>query len=283
MCNSSDNNEKLFDTLIKQFNSENVPINFESLIKLRDLADERTISIYENILQKHLKTTNIYGYAAAQGLYNIGNKKCLQILDKYLLSENYYSTRGIKYTFHWKMDKNKRNAFIKDYHLKNSSNDLVIDLKVDKIEKNIMKFQISIKNVSNNDLKLNFSDLYLGDLLQIESNDGDFLNKSQYVDYEFVNKVEVLKPNTTKQYTFTGEVKKKINTNFFDMFSNMEQLKESEYLLVFNDIFHILKKYKEYNVYAIYEYPKIFADNSKEKNLWYGRVVSNAVKIQINY
>lgn len=280
--NSDLNLEKLIKS--KSYNWEK---DFSTFLKLRDIADARAIPIFEKLLNKHIGTGNIYAFAAAQGLFYIGNEESYKILDKYLFSDMYDTGMGIRYVFHWDMKESLRNAFISRYHLKNTKKDIIVQLNAKSVitnNKQLINFIITIKNVSPKSIYMYNPKHYIGKMLLLYSEDrGVFANKQLTVDYDFddLNPFIEIQPNESVEYKVTAKPVRLSS----DMCKVFRVNSKNNMVLDCGDIFHTIGIQGKYKVYAIYSISKRFAKyprNNIKNEIWSGTIISEPININIS-
>lgn len=151
---------------------------FHDILKLRDVGDAAAVPVLEKILAAHAGSTRIHGFAAAQALFCIGTPEAHAILSKHLLSSRYMATLGIDYAFQWEMDDAKRDRFIEQYHLKNLSDDLTLELSSDTHQDTDtmqIKFSLTCRNKSDKSFRIKDTIVFCGRMLYFRSDDGRFI------------------------------------------------------------------------------------------------------------
>ena len=125
---------------------------FMDILKLREVADPKSVPVIEKILVENLPTTRILGFAAAQALFTIGTPEAHQILQRHLLAEDAHTKLAIGYTSHWQMKEPLRSQFIQRYLLKNLSKSLVVEVEriaVPNSPKGQLDLAVNLRNASD--------------------------------------------------------------------------------------------------------------------------------------
>jgi hypothetical protein len=242
---------------------------FFDILKLRDIGDARGVPVLETIIAAHANSTRIHGYAAAQALFCIDRPEAHKVLSKYLLSSSYRAKLGINYTFHWEMDKSKRNSFIERYHLKNLSKDLSLKLNAethpDKGGQRI-DFTLTIRNTSDKPFRIIDRKAYLGELLYFRDESGHFARTFETVDYDMSMPTWLeLAPEGYHKFSITVYV------------SGDDELKYYT-----NDVAYDISKIGRFEIYAMLEAPpltKAQRETLEFDNPWVGRAVSKPTEI----
>lgn len=159
---------------------------FYDILKLRETRDPNAVPVLQQILDAHVDSTRIHGFAAAQALFAIGTPEAHAILSKYLLSTKYAVDSGINYTYHWEMPEPERSRFIEHYHLKNLSEDLQVTLeRRDPTKPGTTKhvFVMILKNISNGPFRVRKERVYIGRHLVFRSEDGRYARSAETVMY----------------------------------------------------------------------------------------------------
>jgi len=260
---------------------------FHALLKLREVGNERAIPALEKIVRKHHGTGNIFGYGAAQALFCIGTEKAHQILRKYVLSDKYEAALGIRYTFYWKMEPAKRDAFIEQYHLKSTSRELAIELAAKSSSgagTQRIDFSVALRNVSQKPLRLYKPGVYLGDLLVLRSAAGHFTTRLKHVEYQYrigKESFPVLAPGKELSFSIVGRPR------WMDLrhWKRHGVAQPRALVLECRDMFHLLGKPGKFTVYAMYSVGRRMVEGQGKRlglgPVWSGRVVSKPVEIEI--
>ena len=250
---------------------------FKALLELRDRPDPMAVSVLGKILADHVGSTRIHRFAAAQALFCINTREAHDILTKYLLTDEYPVDMGIAYTFHWNMVPEKRDAFIKRYHLQATKEDLNVSVEVlsgkDRGEWS-NEFVIKITNASDRTLRVNRPRFYLGMMLLLEDADGHFIGRMKTVRYKMPPVTEedylILTPGQHLELRLKGKLEPKA---------------PGQWLLDCKDVGHSVGKPGKFKVYVVYA---IMPDSAKLQTnqygpppVWSGRIVSNPVEIEI--
>ena len=250
---------------------------FKALLELRDRPDPKAVNALEKVLADHVGSTRIHRFAAAQALFCIDTKEAHDILSKYLLTDEYPVDMGIKYTFHWDMAPAKRDAFIKRYHLQATRKDLNVSVDVLSVEDKgpwSGEFVITIKNTSDQPLRVNKPQFYLGMMLLLEDADGHFIRRMETVRYK-------MPPVTEKDYPMLApgqhlglRLKGKLEPNA-----------SGQWVLDCKDVEHFIGKPGKFRVYLVYAITpgsaKLQTDQYDPPPVWSGRIVSEPVEIKI--
>lgn len=272
-----------FDRLLALASSEENKEGFEAILELRDIADERAVPVLSAVLEKHVGTNLIHGFAAAQALFCIGTEEAHEVLRKHLFSDVYSARLGILYALAgWNMKDSKRDPFIAQYHLQSTSNDIGIDVASNSKReggRQKIEFKVTLRNDSNRPLRVFVPAVYLAEMLILQSPEGHFVQGGAYVDVEkpFPSFSELL-PGKCIDFHMAGVVRK----------VNMVAA-ERPFSMVFKHVLHDVKIGGRYRVYAMYGYEKAYAKHylrhgkySKlPENIWYGRAVSEPIEVEI--
>lgn len=258
---------------------------FYDILKLRNVGGPKAVPVLERIMAENLYSTRIHGYAAAQALFCIGAPEAHKILSKYLFSEQYFAGLGIDYTFHWEMDKSKRDGFIERYHLKNLSKDLAVklDVKTHK-DKNELRldFTATLCNTSKKPFWIRDKQIYLGDMLYFQSESGRFARSFEPVKYDIPmpNWIE-LAPGASHQYNISVYARR-IGEQKLPYWGKS---KNATLLLETRDMVYDILEAGKFKVYAMIEAQpptkKVQLGKMGFDNLWSGRAVSRPIMVDI--
>ena len=270
------------DRLLEQAASDRGTEGFPAVLKLRDVGDERAIPVLERVLADNIHTTRSHGFAAAQALFCIGGKRAHNILRKYLLSDEYDAALGIRYVFHWRMPEAKRDAFIEQYHLQSTSSDIEIKVKATRVtvkHKSEISFGIELRNVSKKPLRLHRPRAYTGNLLLIRSADGRPVRRVTTTLYRRPARTKACFPEVAANSALTLHIVAKVRWQDRGLF------KRDVLVLDCRDMHHLVGGPGKFTVYVMYYVPKRLAEWQAKrlglKGVWYGRVVSEPVEIEI--
>jgi len=274
------------DELLKMATSGETK-SLDALLKLRDVADERAIPAMEKLLEKHIGSGNVFGFAAAQVLFCIGTEKAHAILSKHLSSPKYSMHQGITYAFYWEMEPSKRNAFIKQYHIQNTASGLSISVTAkDTVKNNQQKivFMITLKNISEKPVTIYKPHAYLGSMLLLCSSEGSFGSTIQTTKYKmFIGKASFVKlsPGKMLKFDFTAEPRW-IDSRSWKRYKLPQP---NAFVLDCGDMLHAVEKAGKFTAYAFYSVEERFAQGQGKRlglpGIWVGRVVSKPIEINI--
>jgi hypothetical protein len=144
---------------------------FEDLLKLRETRDWKAVGPLVKVLEAHLGSTRIHGFAAAQALYMIGGRDAEAALTKYLLMEDRFPAgMAYDYAFWWQMPEPQRSGFLEKYVLQNMLTNLAVRLEAkagpgaDEVT-----FGVTIKNTSAVPMDLLDDQGWVGDSLYLRA------------------------------------------------------------------------------------------------------------------
>ena len=201
---------------------------------------------------------------------------------EYLPGEDYDVAQSIPYMFHfWFMPREKMDRFIRDYHLTSTSDKLAVEL-VCTVKYN---FKLSITNASTEEIQIYNHGAYEGYMLLLRRPDGHFAYKTYTVMYQLqpLKPYIALKPGESKVYDIACKVEKTRGLKGPYGYKKGQRYEVTEdYMLNTGDVAHFLPQQGEYEVYAIYSYPKR-KDSKVPKNTVFGRWVSNPIKVKIEW
>jgi len=253
---------------------------FYDILKLRDIGDSKAIPVLEQIIKDDNYKGRIHSYSAAQALFCIGTPQAQKVLDQYLLTPKYSSSQGIRYIFAYEMDRSKRKDFIEKYHLVNLSKDLEIKLNAEK-NGNQVNLAITLKNISGKPYHVLDKQIYLANMIFIQSPNGDFLQWLESIRYDvpMPNWTEFA-PGESRNYNITIAIKPK-GTQKSNYYKNDDNIK---IFLETNDMICGLETPGEFKFYAMVEQEplsKESLDYWQFDNPWIGRAVSEPVTLKI--
>jgi len=261
------------------------PDRHAAILRLRVIGNERAIPVLKKILVEHFETQDIFGFAASQALFCIGTKEAHDILSKYLFSDEYNTDLGIKYTFHWSMEQSKADAFIEQYHLKGTSNDLRIGIRARSFKKDPkqkIEFTVTLRNVSLRPLRIYKPESYPGNLFILRSPSGHFMRRFETVQYDRVMGKEsfpVLAPLQALKFRVIAEPCW-MDIGFWQNITNPKA-----FVLDCKDMFHILETPGKFKAYAFFSYdrrfPEVWGKRFGLTGIWSGRVVSKPIEVEI--
>lgn len=263
--------EHLADRSSPEVKSTDAIEAFYDILKLRDIGGDDALPVLEKIMASHVDSTRIHGYAAAQALFCIGTQRAREILSKYLLDSHYLASQGIDYAFHWQMNDSKRNSFIDQYHLKNLSDDLKLDLNADvQRDQDLQRisFTLTLQNNSDKPFRIVNNNFYLGRMLYFRSEKGHFFRAVETVDYDMpMPEWLQLAPGDSHVY--------EINVNV----SIKDKLKYES-----GDVAYEIDETGKFKVYGMLEAPpptQKQIENLMFENVWSGRAVSKPIEVTI--
>lgn len=248
----------------------------EGILELDNINSEAAIPQLREILTT---SDNIREYAAAQALFLLDTPEAHAILKKHVFSEDYDICWSIKYALGWNMRQPERGTFINKYHLQHRSNDVSIELGVKHalIFKDIIEFTITLRNTSDQMIRLIKPLHYLGEKILLVSPTGHFLPSMKVVMYKMKDirgpDYPIIPPGKKLILTLEGEIK-------FQKESGFKELSNS-FILDTWDCAHKLDEPGKYKAYAIYCFTGI--RNPPYDNIWKGSVVSEPVELDIRF
>lgn len=268
----------------KDYIDQNIPTEaFYDILKLRDIGDSKAVPVLKKIMSENINSTRTLGFAAAQALFCIGTSQAHEVLSKYLLNDQYHAGLSINYTYHWEMDKKKRNTFIEQYHLKNLSKNMEIKLVIKKNKDGNgqqLNLTITLKNISQESYKIRDKKVYLAKMIYLQSKNGQFMQWQQPVKYGMpMPKWIELAPGENQQYHFNIAIKPK-GTQKLPYF---EKNDSSTIFLETTDMICGIEK-GEFKVYAMVEEQPLSKESLefwKFDNTWIGRAVSEPITVKI--
>jgi hypothetical protein len=257
---------------------------FYDILKLRDIGDNKAVPVLEQIIKDDNYRGRIQSYAAAQALFCIGTPEANKVLSQYLLTPKYNASMGIRYIFAYEMDKTKQKGFIEQYHLKNLSKDMEIKLSAEKNKDENgqkQKLTITLTNISKDSFQIRDKQVYLADMIFLQSKNGEFIQWFQPVMYNMpMPKWIELTSGKSLQYNISLAVKPKGKQKLLYFGKNDHPI----IFLESNDMICGLEKPGEFKFYAIVEQEplsKESLDYWKLDNPWIGRAVSEPVTVKI--
>lgn len=259
--------------------------SFKEILRLCETGNAKAIPVLEKILSDNIDSTIIHGFAAAQALFCIDTDQSHKILSRYLLSERYNAIQGYRYTFHWDMDKIKRNKFIDMYHLRNLSDTLAVQLKakeyMDKTGRYI-DFNIKLQNISQKTLRIRDRNIYPGMMLYFRSKSRTYSRSFETSRRKARGPTWLeLKPGQIKQYditVFIRSIEGKLKPSHWGISENAKIWAETQ------DVAYDILNEGEFEIVAMYEERPLTAfqiERSGVKDSWSGRAVSKPVNIKI--
>jgi HEAT repeat protein/beta-lactamase regulating signal transducer with metallopeptidase domain len=258
----------------------------EEILKLRETRDAKYVPALEKILEANMDSGRTHGFAAAQALFCIGTPEARSVLDRYLLTPRYNTWLGIRYATYQKMAEPQRSDFVRQYYLKNLSQDLAVELaaapKWDK-EGARIEFTLTLRNSSDKALRILEQQVYPGRMLSFQDEAGRIappveiavgrLSRTKWVE---------LVPSATHQYTIPVRIRRVDPQGKYPypgLSPDAELFAETGDL-----IFDIVRKGRS-QVYAMVEAqppPKAQLEKLDFNNLWTGRAVSKPIEVDIS-
>lgn len=177
------------------------------------------------------------------------------------------------------MKKNKRNAFIEQYHLKSLSKDLSLKLRANHLKEEKIEFVLAFKNISEKSFYLYKKRAYLGDLFLSQDSKGNFVDLEYIKEYKLPPPQKedfiLLLPGKETEFKIIAEPKWK----------KIISLSKEAFVLDWEDMVHFLEKPEIFKVYGIYFVEKDFAKRQEEElclsNIFWGRVISEPIEIKL--
>jgi hypothetical protein len=283
--------------------------SFRDILKLRDVGGSKAVPELAKVMENHIDSTRIHGFAAAQALFCIGTPEAHAVLKKYALSPNHRAGMAIDYTSHWEMDPAKSSAFIKRYCLQNLAKDLTLKLecKPGKDEHGArLDFTLTLRNVSDKSYHLRQHQVFQGSMMYFENADaralesvrGRTIAPRQTVDYYNMGRIITprhtvsyydstpkwveLKPDATLEYKIEARVKRLTDPKQRPSFSFISP--DAKIMLQTNDIAWGIGQEGRFKGYALVEAAPLNAAQKKRlgfDNAWVGRAVSAPLTVDV--
>lgn len=260
---------------------------FRAIRGLRDIGDARAVPTLGDLMAKYMETGNAKAYVAAQALFCIGTEGAHTILRKHLSDSGYSVGYAIKMALRGDMAPEKRDAFIRQYHLANTVQDLKAVLKVAPVEEDgaqCFRFTLTLTNVSDHPLAVEEPICYPAELLLAEDAEGYFHRGLETVAYYSFSRYDELRPGGEMNVTFEMRPEWKDAKHAPTQWGTPDT--GQALFLVSHDYDLHLGKPGTFKVRAIIHKEKTAtARNAGEyallPNLWYGTVVSEPVTIDV--
>ncbi|MBN2712465.1 MAG: hypothetical protein JXR97_08570 [Planctomycetes bacterium] len=279
---------------------------FMDILWLRDHPNAKALPALQKVMQRYSTTTYIYGFASAQAIHAIDSEASRGLLERHLLSPSYSAAQSIGYAYHWDMNPALRNSFIEKYHLHNLSDSLSVTLTAKPAGKDVYQFTVTLTNTSATPFNILDRNIYIGDMLYFrhaasqsvhtasngteyrdsassggDNEVGDFARQFSTVRYRARRPDWILlKPGETHVFRIEAKCQSVADLEW----QPSELSKDAEIVLGTKDIFYDIRKPGSYRVRALFEQRKLTPEqqnHEKIDNPWVGRVVSNAVEVQI--
>ena len=250
-------------------------LRLERILHMENIEAEAAIPS----LQETLATSdNIREYAAAQALFCMGTKEAHQILREYVLASDYDILASMGYAFHWDMEESKRDIFLRQYHLRSSSEDISLSLAVAPVpgRTNTVAFHITLTNTAERPLRLAYPLKHFGACVLLLSPTGHFMRQfTTGACEQNLRPPEQLSPGQSFTFSFKGEVK-------FQRTSVPREELANALVLDCGNLAHRLEGTGKYQAYAVYCFQKP-RNNSLFDKAWEGRAVSEPVQVHLKY
>jgi len=260
---------------------------FRDILKLRETKAPKAVPVLQQILDAHVGSTRIHGFAAAQALFCIGTPEAHEVLSKYLLSGKYPVDGGINYAYHWEMSEPERSQFIEQYHLRNLSDDLRVTLERKEPQEPTTTefvFVMTLKNTSNKPFRVRKA-RHIGRHLVFRSEGGRYARNVETVTLYLVLPPEAwreLVPGATCEFEIPVTV------------SRIEQVKRrwpkkwlsdnAKLVAHTKDVAYDIIKPGKFQVRALFAETPLTAAQVRVlgfDNAWSGRAVSEPVTVEI--
>lgn len=250
---------------------------------MTDISHSNAIPSLVEYLQ--IEGGNIRKYAAAQSLFLMNTPETRTALEDNLFSTPYFDfQQSIKYAFYWHMlNPDKRNEFIQKYHLRSTSDQLALKIKVCVPTNNPGRVEITlaIKNTTEHPLRL-YKPTEFGSYILLISSAGEVARpeatmmpfmrdrppEEMYIEVPSGELFEI---------SFTGELKLlPLPSEYTASFSRTPQ---DTLVLEVGSYIHVLAHEGSFRVFGQYSYPP--RKDLPFDNIWTGRIVSEPVEIQL--
>lgn len=282
--------ERLADRSAPGLRGEDTGEAFYDILKLRETGDPRAVPVLQRILDAHVDSTRIHGFAAAQALFCTGTPEAHEILSKYLLSCKYPVESGINYTYHWEMPEPERSRFIEQYHLRNLSTDLQVTLeRRAPTEPDATKhvFVVTLKNISSKPFRVRKERVYIGRHLVFRSEDGRYARSAETVMYMALDVVlppaawPELAPGSTCEFEIA------VTASRIGQLKGRRWPKLSENAKLFahtKDMAYDIVSPSRFRVYALYAAQPLSKKQIQHlgfDNAWSGRAIAEPITVEI--
>jgi hypothetical protein len=261
-------------------------LSFYDLLKLRDVGNSDAVNVLEQVMEDNLFETRIHGFAAAEALFCIGTESAHNVLKKYLYDLRYRRGLGAHYTFHWDMSELKRSEFIKQYHLKNLSKNLKVDLVSDVNRANTgqeVELTLTVHNVSKEPFRILDHIAGYGENIYLRNTDGLFARRMQTATqcYKMSAKWLELKPADLRRYKI-----KLVVLRVSDMKYKSRYVPENARIYLRDHPFFdfYINQPGKFEIYAMFEAHPLLPEQKKKlgfDNEWKGLAVSKSITIEI--
>ncbi|NIP27177.1 MAG: hypothetical protein GWN67_22510 [Phycisphaerae bacterium] len=263
-------------------------LSFYDLLKLRDVGNSDAVNILEKVMEDNLFQTRIHGFAAAEALFCIDTEWAHNVLKKYLYDPRYRSGLGADYAFHWDMSEPKRSEFIRQYHLKNLSKELELELVSDVNRVNTeqeFELTLTVHNVSKEPFRILDHIAGYGENIYFRNTDGLFARRMRTATqcYKMSAKWLEMKPADQRRYKIKLAV-----LRVSDMKYKSRYVPENARIYLRAPFFDFyINQPAKFEIYAMFEAQPLHPEQKKKlefDNEWIGRAVSKSITIEItNY
>jgi hypothetical protein len=284
--NSKEDWEKWLKEEVDRLQAKHGPgATTEAFIEAGRYKIAEAVPVLERCMARYTGTGLTHAFLASQTLYLIGTPEAHNVLKVFLPREDYDVGQSITYMYHFNaMPQDAIDSFIRDYHLSSTSD----DIKVTLTHTGKYNFKIAIDNASNNQLSIYNPHVYQGNMLLLRRPDGHFAKKEFTVVYKkgpnlkpFIS----LKPGERKIYNIecsVGKIKGLKKSHGWK--EGHRYIVTEDYMLNTGDVGHFLSEEGEYEVYAIYSFPKRDKPyRNQPDNVVFGRWVSEPIKVKIEW
>lgn len=263
-------------------------LSFYDLLKLRIVGNSDAVNVLEQVMEDNLFETRIHGFAAAEALFCIDTESAHNVLKKYLYDPRYRSGLGADYTFHWDMLEPKRSEFIRQYHLKNLSKDLKLELVSDVKRVNTgqeVELTLTVHNVSKEPFRILDHIAGYGENIYFRNADGLFARRMRTATqcYKMSAKWLEMKPADQREYKIKLAV-----LRVSDMKYKSRYIPENARIYLRAPFFDFyINQPGKFEIYAMFEAQPLQPEHKKKPgfdNKWKGLAVAKSITIEItNY
>ena len=260
--------------------------SFRAILKLRDQPDQRAIPALRRVLIRYAGSKAIHRFAAAQALSAINTKRAHEILAKHLLSGKWPTTLSVMYAFDWNMEPAQRDLFLERYHLRNTSQDLSLELRASPGEgdrSHVVDFAATITNVSRRGVRIHLCSGLRRMVLLLRSPRGHFVWRGVCRTEAFPQQAfPELPPGAEKVIQVAGEAA----WGPADRLPNVLP-RPGALVLDCEGVIHLVERPGRFRVYAVYCCcrPSDAAEKQLRQagppELWTGTLASQPVEVEI--
>ncbi len=261
-------------------------LSFYDLLKLRDVGTAEAVGVLAQVMEDNLYETRIHGFAAAEALFCIDTESARNILKKYLYDRRYYTMLSVNYTFHWEMSEPKRSEFIREYHLKNLSTDLMVELESDVKRINTgeeLELTLTLRNVSEETFRIRDQMAGYGENIYVCNAEGLFARRMETAEkcFKMSAKWLAMKPGEVREYKIKPAVLRVSDMKYKLHYAPKDAqiyLRDHPY---FN---HYINRPGKFEIYAMFEAQPLNPAYKKTlgfDNEWTGRAVSKPITLEI--